>query len=329
MSNTLFAKYIQNPGALNQDAAEDVSGMLGRFPYFNLAYIVKLKALKNMGSAEFKDFLKLAAIHAPDRKKMYGFLESQHGNPEALKAGPDEVPVAARVTETKVETTEDVPTAKESPAETENPEHAIKGREETEDKTIDYHKTVKTKELKNHIASALQRQVEQAGSTKDQTLKWAPEQYDLTMPVSHVKRQNKKDKENPKERPERISNDLLELDTDEKSKKNKDILTEIQKSNLYDQGDAKNEKDDLISKFIKTNPRMEVKESPPAEYSDISEESVKEDDNLFTETLAKIYVQQGNYAKAIFAYEKLILKYPEKKPYFATQIEKIREKINN
>ena len=56
--------------------------------------------------------------------------------------------------------------------------------------------------------------------------------------------------------------------------------------------------------------------------------SVQEDDDLVTETLASIYADQGNFDKAIKAFEKLQLKYPEKRVYFAGRIKKIQNQLN-
>jgi tetratricopeptide (TPR) repeat protein len=84
---------------------------------------------------------------------------------------------------------------------------------------------------------------------------------------------------------------------------------------------------ELIEKFIENNPRLEPLHGDQPEV-DISEDSVKENDGIFTDTLARIYIKQGYYNKAIFAYEKLILKYPEKSDYFAGQIESIKKLTN-
>ena len=58
---------------------------------------------------------------------------------------------------------------------------------------------------------------------------------------------------------------------------------------------------------------------------DIAKESLINNDELVTPTLAKVYLEQGHYEKAISAYKKLILKYPKKSSLFASQIELIKE----
>ena len=87
---------------------------------------------------------------------------------------------------------------------------------------------------------------------------------------------------------------------------------------------------DLIENFInKGTGKIVPVENGTADTVDISEDSVKEHDGFITDTLAKIYVKQGYYSKAIFAYEKLILKFPEKSSYFAAQIEEIKKIVRS
>lgn len=59
--------------------------------------------------------------------------------------------------------------------------------------------------------------------------------------------------------------------------------------------------------------------------SEMAQKSLQEEETLVTETLANIYVAQKNYSKAIQAFEKLSLLFPEKKPYFAGRIKEIKQ----
>jgi hypothetical protein len=80
----------------------------------------------------------------------------------------------------------------------------------------------------------------------------------------------------------------------------------------------------LIINFIKGGPGPIRADQHTSLKGDVSLDSIREHDGFITDTLARIYIKQGLLAKAIYAYERLSLKYPEKSAYFAAQIEKIR-----
>jgi hypothetical protein len=85
----------------------------------------------------------------------------------------------------------------------------------------------------------------------------------------------------------------------------------------------------ILDRFLETNPRIEAKADITIDQlEDITEKIDSREEGLVSETLAKIYLSQKYYTKAILIYEKLSLKYPEKSSYFAAQIEKIEELIS-
>lgn len=90
----------------------------------------------------------------------------------------------------------------------------------------------------------------------------------------------------------------------------------------------KTDQTQIIETIIATNPSIT---RPKKEFYNPTKQAIKsvEDDKLvYTETLAKILDMQGNFSKAIAAYEQLSLTIPEKKTYFAKKIKELNEKLN-
>ena len=83
---------------------------------------------------------------------------------------------------------------------------------------------------------------------------------------------------------------------------------------------------ETIDKFISEKPKLKVEVNENESNND-KVDNLSDQAGYMTETLAKLYLNQKNYEKAIQSYKILILKFPEKNSYFADQIKKIKKLI--
>src|SRR5690606_31631512 len=90
---------------------------------------------------------------------------------------------------------------------------------------------------------------------------------------------------------------------------------------------SRERKFELIDDFISKSPRIDT--SVPAGNSNFAKDRLVPPEALMTETLARVYLEQKNFKKAIQAYKILILKNPEKSGFFADQIRAIKKLQDN
>jgi hypothetical protein len=92
--------------------------------------------------------------------------------------------------------------------------------------------------------------------------------------------------------------------------------------------ERKKEQIELVDQFLKEPPRFQPKKEKTADQTpNIASESVQERSEFMTETLAKLYIEQGHVEKAIEAYDILRLRFPEKSSFFAGRIRALKQQL--
>jgi tetratricopeptide (TPR) repeat protein len=118
-----------------------------------------------------------------------------------------------------------------------------------------------------------------------------------------------------------VSHYLLE-NPEEKSENSKPLQFQDTIDRFLKEDEISPIKIELIDEDVESKGREEIKKTsaPDLEQSD--------DGDFYSETLAKIYIKQRKYDKALEIIHKIVLLYPEKSSYFADRIQMLEDLVS-
>ncbi|EZH71589.1 hypothetical protein ATO12_06400 [Aquimarina atlantica] len=312
-----FSYLLQNPAQLNKEQAKSLEKITRTFPYFQSARALVLKSLKDQESFRYNQELKTTAAYTTDRSVLFDFITSdlfkENNTSEDVKKkhksditviDPEEIKTLPRIA------MDDAVRMKMKEAESVLDPKLFSERKENS--------TLKQIEI---AKSAIPDTTEKDQSKNIQDKNKTPEE---TLQINKPLDFNKKETHSFAEWLKLTSLHPIDRDSDQETKAS---IPEIKEQKSVKPLDQKH-KFDLIDEFIANNPKIQpAAKNTPAR--NLAKENLVPSDELMTETLARVYLVQKNYKKAIQAYNILILKNPEKSGFFADQIRAIKKLQEN
>ncbi|MGB1003555.1 MAG: tetratricopeptide repeat protein [Salibacteraceae bacterium] len=301
MNSSKLISLFNQPSLLEKEKTEDFIDILEVYPFFTQARLLLTKKMQLSQHLLLKKEIQKTAVSVQDRKSLYEFLYQKDIQKTIIASEKEEV------TENRLTETEE-PSSFVKPVEIEKqkePESSFK-------KPID---------LKNfgnsntNSLDALEQQI--IGQTIEHVL---TQEIAMSNSVISTEQPNET---NPKENKasQKFSDWLTILDQER--------LKNWRKSDIEFEDNQEVSEKNIIDSFLEKDMNVITPTNDNIEYtpSNLARLSIVDDEDFITETLAEIYLKQGNVQKALSAYNRLLLKYPEKKTYFAAQIEKIEKDL--
>jgi tetratricopeptide (TPR) repeat protein len=339
---TEFTYLLNHPNAINEKQAKSLETVLDNFPYFQSARALHLKGLYNQDSYKYNFALKTTAAHTTDRSVLFDFITSDEFTIIEKDVYQKKLAQLLNIDVNESEYVTQLPNDIEK---TDYKEPDIIADEVVEfvyengsfeDAIIDSTKeaidfvpaNAINKEVVNlePIASehkfeiATISEVEEPVIDTEEQLSDSKEleaNLEIGKPITFLQNE----KHSFQEWLQLASFKPIEREVVVKEVK-KEAIAVKNESPIEDKVVKKTKKTELIDKFIENNPKI----TPARDLVDIQLKPIEIPDttHLMTETLARVYLEQKKYQKAIQAYEILILKYPEKSIFFADRIQNIK-----
>jgi len=303
---------IKAPETCSSEDTGNFKELIELYPYASTFSILYLKSLSNSGDIRLENELEKFAFRINDRSVLYKLIHSQQYQPISEEEIVEEINSEEKTVEFPTEPIEKLEEEQikviSEPIESEIDE--ITEYQETETNTEEI-QVVEQDELDKLINSAAI-----ASSFVERELESLPEIKQEAEIIQNVEEEEKTEtieETNPIEE-KSIESDSPKSFTDWLKASPNSIQEETEEE---DQEERK--------------PEFYTFEKPKKEFfspTKKAKESLDENKMPVSETLAKIFALQGNFSKAIYVYEQLILIFPKKKPFFATQIKNLKKKLN-
>ena len=319
MNTQTYTYLLAHPSSINKEQLEALSTVIEKYPYFQSARALQLKGLKNEHSFLYNDALKLTAAYTTDRDILFEYITS-------------ETFVQNEISELILQQSEAVR------------ELEVISENVSEQVSLEINKQIKA-EIKKAEAILDPNLFERKEVSEVPISSEIPVKIATDSPQDEITSEEKSDPQptldtrvEKAEDPLKISDPLPFTQKDTHSFGEWLKLTQAtpivrqeetkkpQETPVVGAEDEKSRKFQLIEKFIQDRPKMTPKEVE-SKNKNLAKPYTQSSDTLMTETLAKVYLQQKNYKKAIQAYKILILKNPEKSGFFADQIRAVQKLI--